>query len=205
MKKVLIVIDSLSSGGAEKSLISLLTSLDYEKYDVDLLMFSTTGLYLSLVPNEVKIQSVPQFIKIQQKSLYSVIRNRNYKELLFRVANSISLRNPIQNKRFHQSQITWKWMNLAIDKLNTDYDIAIAYSQGIPTYFVAEKVNAPKKLCWLNTDYKKANYNRDYDIKFYEKFNHIIAVSEINKEIFEDTIPEMRGRCVLFMILSLKN
>ena len=38
-KKVLFVIDSLHSGGAEKSLVSLLSLFDYENYDVDLLTF----------------------------------------------------------------------------------------------------------------------------------------------------------------------
>ena len=45
-KKILITIDSLTSGGAEKSLISLLTLFDYDKYDVDLLLFYQRGLYL---------------------------------------------------------------------------------------------------------------------------------------------------------------
>ena len=46
-KKILIAIDSLTSGGAEKSLISLLTLFDYDKYDVDLLLFYQLQLSFS--------------------------------------------------------------------------------------------------------------------------------------------------------------
>ena len=35
-KKILFVLDSLRIGGAEKSLITLLSLLDYERFDVDL-------------------------------------------------------------------------------------------------------------------------------------------------------------------------
>ncbi len=45
------------------------------------------------------------------------------------------------------------------------YDVAIAFSQGLPTYFVAKKVNAKRKNAWINTDYKKAKYNVKFDSK----------------------------------------
>ena len=40
MKKVLIVADSLSMGGLEKTLIDLCNNLDYAKYSVDLYLFN---------------------------------------------------------------------------------------------------------------------------------------------------------------------
>ena len=39
MKKLLFVIHSLAIGGSEKSLVSLLNTIDYTKYEVDLMMF----------------------------------------------------------------------------------------------------------------------------------------------------------------------
>ena len=41
MKYILFVIDSLTCGGAEKSLISLLPLLDYNKMEVDLMLGAT--------------------------------------------------------------------------------------------------------------------------------------------------------------------
>ena len=54
-EKILFVIPSLRSGGAEKSLITLLSLIDYEKYDVDLLCFRRDGLFFDKIPQEVNV------------------------------------------------------------------------------------------------------------------------------------------------------
>ncbi len=203
MKKILFVIDSLNSGGAEKSLVSLLTLFDYKKYEVDLLMFSPTGLYLPLIPKEVNILDVPSFVEFLHHDITFLIKNRKFKELYARLGASISLRNPYHKKSMHGAQINWRWLSKDIDQLRKDYDVAIAYSQGTPTYFVAEKVKAGKKLCWVNTDYKKAPYNKRFDVRYYEQYDHVIAVSDFNKEVFINEIPTVREKTsVIYDIIS---
>lgn len=59
-QKLLITAMSMNIGGAEKSLVNLLSLLDYEKYDVDLLLFQRRGEFLPQVPAEVNIISVPE-------------------------------------------------------------------------------------------------------------------------------------------------
>lgn len=54
-KDILFVINNLNVGGAEKALISLLKLFDYDKYNVDLLLFKKEGLFLKQVPKEVNI------------------------------------------------------------------------------------------------------------------------------------------------------
>lgn len=44
-KKILFVINSMGCGGAEKSLLSLLSLLDYDRYDVTLQMFRRGGMF----------------------------------------------------------------------------------------------------------------------------------------------------------------
>ncbi|MBY0007039.1 glycosyltransferase [Priestia aryabhattai] len=205
MKKILFVIDSLNSGGAEKSLVSLLNLLDYQKYSVDLLMFSPAGLYLPLLSENVNIIEVPEFIKIQNNNIKYLIKNKNFKELYIRLRTSVSLRNPYNKKNMHTAQSSWRWMSKGINKLHGKYDIAIAYSQGTPTYFVAEKVEATKKLCWVNTDYKLALYNKNFDIKYYKQYTNVIAVSDHNREVFINEIPIAKEKTrVIYDIVSPK-
>ena len=45
----------MRSGGAEKSLLTVLTLFDYEKYEVDLLCFRHDGLFFEKIPKEVNI------------------------------------------------------------------------------------------------------------------------------------------------------
>ena len=55
-KSFLFVINSLGCGGAEKSLLSLLSLLALDKYDVTLLMFRLCGFFEELLPPEVHIR-----------------------------------------------------------------------------------------------------------------------------------------------------
>lgn len=195
-KKILFVIDSLHSGGAEKSLTSLLSMLDYTKYEVELLLFKKEGLYLPLVPKEVKILGTPKYFNTESKK-------KDINIDIAKLKNSILLRNPFYKKKYHGAQITCRNILNVLAEKTDKYDVAIAYSQGLPTYYVAEKVSANKKLTWINTDYKKAGYNKSFDVKYYEKFDNIIAVSEKNKEVMEEIYPEFRNKIsVIYDIIS---
>lgn len=193
-KKILFVIDSLNSGGAEKSLVSLLSLLDFELYEVDLILFNSEGLYLPLVPKQVKILEISEF------------KSNDFHDILYKIRqlkNSIRLRNPYYKRKYHSAQITCKNILKNFQKKSYKYDIAIAYSQGLPTYFVAEKVNANKKICWVNTDYKKARYNPKFDEFYYKRYNNIVVVSDKNKEIFEDIYPNLSEKVkVIYDLIS---
>ena len=202
-KNILFVIDSLASGGAEKSLVSLLTLFDYSKYNVDLMMFSQKGLYLPLLPKEVRVLDVPEFLLNQSKGIKYLIRSGKAKDLYFRARLSLDIRNSYLKNKFHKAQISWKWTAKGISNLDKEYDVAIAYSQGMPTYYVADKVKSEKKICWVNTDYKKAPYNPVFDELYYEKFDNIVAVSDYGKQAFIEKMPSMKSKVdVIYDIIS---
>ena len=45
-KNILIVMMNLYNGGAERSLVNLLNTIDYDKYNIDLLLFQKKGMFL---------------------------------------------------------------------------------------------------------------------------------------------------------------
>ena len=59
-RKLLITAMSMNIGGAEKSLVNLLNLLDYNAYDVDLLLFQRRGDFLPQVPAQVNVISVSE-------------------------------------------------------------------------------------------------------------------------------------------------
>ncbi|MEH7884032.1 glycosyltransferase [Bacillus sp. JJ1609] len=180
-RKLLFVIDSLNIGGAEKSLVSLLNLLDYKKFDVDLLMFSNGGDLVPYLPQQVNILPVPNYFCY-------VTKGRNYKnekiKLLYpKIKTSFLLRiNSCKKIPLHTEQVVFKSIYNIISPLTNIYDVAIAYSQGMPTYFVANKVTAYKKIAWINTDYEKTQYNKDLDYESYKKIDSIVAVSQNTKD-----------------------
>ena len=197
MKKVLFVIDSLHCAGAEKSLTTLLSLLDYSKYDVDLQLFGYGGALEELVPKEVNILKPMEYIKFSSLSTKNAVikslKNMNFKMLSSRLKFSLAIRkNNYSNAQ--KARIYWQKVSNVIEENNKKYDIAISYAQGVPTFYVAEKVCAKKKLAWVNVSYKLEDEDRVFQEQFYEKYNKIVAVSDSAKNIFLETFPKYTNK-----------
>lgn len=165
-KRVLFLIDSLTCGGAEKSLISLLPLLDYSQIDVDLLMFKRGGVFEKYVPQQVRVIS---------HRLYGSGFVDRLSQRLRQMCFSWNLRF---GKKRHGAETHWRAMHQAVMPLERQYDVAIAYQQGMPTFFLATKVNAAKKVAWINADVLAAGYDMDYCKQFYDKMDAVVAVSQ---------------------------
>lgn len=183
-KSLLFVIDSLYIGGAEKSLISLLNNLDSSKYKIDLLVFKRGGDFEKYVPKFINILESPEYFKFINKEKVSKNNQINYIFCKYKTSLSLRLNNIYFYKTLHSEQIVYKNIQKMISPIKKIYDVAIAYSQGMPTYFVANKVTSKKKLAWINTDYVNTLYDKEFDFNSYRKMNYIITVSNhINNSI----------------------
>lgn len=191
-KKILFVINSLGLGGAEKSLTSLLSAFDYDKYNVDLLMFRAEGMFLKLLPEQVHV--LPELDFLKNNSIIAQLGHPNY--LVAHIRASIGLRRNNRNRTLHDAQCYWKYAGKAFNNLEKQYDVAIAWGQGNPTHYVAEKVQASKKIAFINADYELAGHNKNFDYLFYQKYNYIATVSEkltdMTSAIFTDMKEKIR-------------
>lgn len=162
-KKLVFVIESLQLGGAEKSLVTLLQNLDFDRYEVDLIIFHQNGFFKDFVPKEVN-QIYQPFPRISFFDRLEYFIKRKFK------------------KKYHHAQLFWSLVSKYFTTYHSFYDVAIAYNQGFATYFVHDFINASKKITWLNTDYQKAGYNAQFDVSYYAHFSKIIAVSPEAKD-----------------------
>lgn len=184
MKKILFVIDSLNCGGAEKSLVSLLSLLNKDKYDISLWMLSPGGASLSLVPDYISIVSQPKYNVIEKIKYY-----------IGRILFSIMIRlKKVFHKKEHGAETLWKNMGWTMKVPQGEWDIAFAYQQGVPTYLVAEKIIAKRKFAWVNADIFKAGYNIKFNSKFYREFDTIVPVSSILEKLMIDKMPEFSNK-----------
>lgn len=194
-KSILFVINSMGCGGAEKSLLSLLSLLDYARYDVTLQMFRRGGMFEELLPQEVHIREDLDYTVFCGKNPLTQLLSFDLRRINARVRTSLFLRsNAKRGRPLHDAQAYWKYSAAAYDPLPERYDVAIAWGQGTPTHFVAEKIQAQKKLAWVNADYENVGHNKDFDCKYYAAFAGIICVSDKLCLTMQKVFPEYAAK-----------
>ena len=182
MTRVLFVLDSLNQGGAEKELVTLLCALPADEFSVDVCLATAGGVYASQVPGEMTV--------VQPEVVPCGILKRVIMAALLRL-------NRFVGRPVHPAQITWRFVGSSHAELAGTYDVAVAYSQGFPTYFVASRVRANKKIAWVNTDYRKAGYRPDLDSGYYAVYDHIVCVSDSALDIFRSRHPSTTDKLVV--------
>lgn len=196
MKKVIIIIDSLGSGGAEKSLINLLSLIDYSKFNVDLALFGRGGINEKFVPDEVNILPL----------IHPSATGNPLKRLGLRMAQlafSISLRINKPKTSNDQAIRYWKYFKNYLPPLNNNYDVAFAYAQRIPTIFTAKKVKAQHKFAWINVTIHHNSRLRNFYLKSFKEFKKIICVSKDVEETVVESYPELKDKTkVIYDIIN---
>ncbi len=127
MKKLLFFIESLSGGGAEKALVTLLHHLNDAKYDITLLTLVDAGpLRADVNLKRIHYQTV---IRNSSNTLHSLWNKTKYKLI------------------YHLLPIQWACKLVIPQK---DFDLYIAFTEGFATKLLA---HAPgKKIAWIHTD-----------------------------------------------------
>lgn len=197
MKKVLISSFDMEIGGVERSLISMLDSFDYEKYVVDLMLYKHQGEFLNLIHDKVNLlDEVPQYTTFR-KSISETFKDKQCSIGVARILSKINAEimgkvKKISEPGYYQMQLMWKYSFPFLPKVNEEYDVAISYLW--PHDFIAYKVKAKKKIAWIHTDYSIIEPHRDLDLKIWNKFDHIIAVSEACKNSFLKKYNELENK-----------
>lgn len=199
MVKVLFVISALEAGGAEKSLINLLNLFDYNRYQVDLLLFKKEGIFMDQIPEEVRIIEAPDDLFY----LYN-IHGRQIKHalgafpsIIARITGTIYRNYFVRNKSYPGTQIRWnKFYKKHISIFNDEYDIAISYMHGEVMYYVAEKIKARKKITWVHNDYRALKLKPETDYPYLCSFDKIATISDECVDILTQVFPQIKDKVV---------
>ena len=187
VKSVLFVIDSLRIGGAEKSLVTLLNLFDYEKYQVDLMLFARGGEFEELLPKQVHVVEVPEMFKYSQIPWSSLkTKFKSPLKMFVQLKYSFGIR-ATRSDSVNQAVLLWKSYGRCIQELEKKYDCAIAYGQGAPTFYVADKVYAKRKIAWVNAVYLPEDGYLKYIDKIYHKYDKVVGVSDNIKKLLLET------------------
>lgn len=206
-KKILFVINNLNCGGAEKALISLLETIDYSKYDIDLLLFKQEGVFMSKIPSKVNLLPTPKNYKYfdmpVKKSILELIKKFRFNVAFARVV-SVYIFKTEKSKAVLEQRV-WKYLSKGINKLDTEYDVAIGYLEKNPVYFCVDKVKAKRKIGWIHNDYEKLGMSKDIDNKYFKKLDYIFTVSEECLNVLERVFPQYKNKFkIMHNIISVE-
>jgi glycosyltransferase involved in cell wall biosynthesis len=93
-------------------------------------------------------------------------------------------------KGLNLAQRVWYSWRKIIPACREKYDVAIAYMDGTPAYYVMDKVQAEKKVLWLHSDYEKQGYAPAFDARFYGACDAAVTVSAECLETLRRAHPE---------------
>lgn len=191
-KKLLFVIPSLRSGGAEKSLITLLSLIDYNKYDVDLLTFRRDGLFFDKIPSEVNVIKGTEDYEMFDGNAKSAILYFIKKGKIFSVLNRLKYARAFGiSDAEKRERVLWILLKKQLPRMKAEYDCAIGYLEGNASYYVAESVHAKKKICYVHNDFKKLALGVDSNREIFRKCDKVVTVSQVCLDSLIDTFPEL--------------
>lgn len=197
-KKILFVVGSFQAGGAEKSLVSFLNTIDPERYDVFIHAFSRSGLFEPLVPSFVRFLDTSSEVQALRHSMtdWKYFFPRHLSLWIKKFVRTT--RAKMFHGKNHVNQQLWQQWQNDIPAIEGKYDIAIGSQEGFNNYMVIEKVHAKRKILWIHSQYEKLCYNKDFDAPFFDKADAVITISATCLKSLEDAFPSLKDTfCVL--------
>lgn len=170
---------SLRNGGAERSLVNLLQLFDYEKYDVDLVLFQEEGTFLSQLPGQVRVRTDCTRLHTLYETNREKIVGVNHPLLGLKHVYATLISKWTTNSKAQSRQYRWEYFyRKLIPDLEGHYDIAIAYMHSEQIYYLVDKVNADRKIGWVHIDYSETTQQREMDLKYFSRLDKVVTISE---------------------------
>lgn len=186
-KRLLFTAYSMGLGGIEKALINLLKRLDYNKYDVTLILENKEGIFLDLVPKEVKILEY----KISNSKLVLFRKIYNRLKLLFW---NLKIKNKYDfSCSFATSSRPGAYLALAASTnshlwVHLNYYVTYNYNEAeMAKFFDGLKAKKFNRIVFVSNENKRdvcAHYNAISD-KAYVCNNFIDGVEILDKSLEE--------------------
>lgn len=204
-KKVLIIMPYLECGGVESTLLSLLDVLDLEKVEITLLLLEKRGTFIEKIPDYIRIKTINIPEKEQgifygkKKRLFSYLKSGKLWKIpgfiLYSYNKGLSEDRDLNATYFRK-------ISKSIPMLEEEYDLAIDYFgyATFTTFYLAEKVNAKKKVTWLHSICSR--FQPQAFEEWYKKMDLIFACSQMVKNDFESIFPTIKTVKLFYNIIN---
>ena len=205
-QSILIFSQAMELGGVERSLLGLLDSIDYDRYDVDLFLMRHSGeLMPYLNPNAKLLPEIPQYASLAvpmtlllKRGQFGVLSGRLKGKL---AARSFDKRHPSDKPSVTALTYSHKYTLHSMPQISDKtYDLAISFLT--PHYFVRERVKAKKYAAWIHTDYTAISFERAAELSMWNGYDTVCGVSEQASQSFRTAFQELSEKvCTIENIL----
>lgn len=179
-KKLLFVYDYMMVGGTTTALLSLLGSLDKDKYDIDLLLYKKGGPLYDKIPSNVNVLKEAQeksFLpEIIRKLFISFFTGRIFCSLYYYLKNRKNPSKTLKMAIWQGSETAHVTISRKSEK---EYDAVVGFIESWGAHYaVSNKVKAKKRIIWIHPDIDKSYMIAEIDKKMYKKADSIVTVSK---------------------------
>lgn len=186
-KKILFINGHLNAGGVEKSLVDILRNMDYDKYDVDLLLFEDLGDYADDLPQQVNVRLVDLHNSYGSlpKALLRCMRSRDWFCFKYRILTFLQKYGNVSNLKHLRKTLFG----------NIKYDAVIGFRPGICTNIAAFAVDAEKRITWWHHgEYNLCGkFEEDYLLAC-KQMDTIVSVSAGCAEFLRENLPDIADK-----------
>lgn len=202
------MIINMNVGGTEKALLTMLSEIDKEKYDVTLLMLEEFGGFLNDIPEWVNIQYLRYFDSIKD-TINKPLHKTTLEQIKFgKIGKFLKYSYFYLLSKIKKDRIfLFKHILKNYPNIEQEYDLAVAYAGPMEfiSYFVANKIKAKKKIQWVHFDITKIGFNGNFARKIYSKFDKIFVVSEQAKDKVVENLPSLKDKVDVFYNIVSRN
>lgn len=169
--RLLIVSTEMHMGGVTTALLALLRSIDYSRFDVDLLLHEHNGVLQGEIPPEVRL--LPP-----ASALGKMGKARKFLSPRYALERLKALRLKRRGQLLEALQVRARNGARYTPALDGEYDLAISFIEFWPLYYTAVKVQARHKLAWIHVDYKHCTLSIRQDERAFPAYDRMVMVSE---------------------------
>lgn len=200
MKRILIISHAMEIGGAERALLGLLHSVNYDDYHIDLFLCRHSGELYNQIPKKVNIlpTNQSQYLAIPMVSL---IKKKQIKMLYGRLKGKLLAKNKVKElhlKQDNQVGLTYshKYTYQYFDDINPniEYDLVISFLT--PHYIGLHKCHGKKKIAWIHTDYSAIDIDVETESEMWNGYDYIASISDQCTVSFIHKFPQLKNKII---------
>ncbi len=199
--KLLFLGITMNCAGTEKAFLGLANNLDYDRFDVTLLLAKAGGLMFDQIPKQIKVIEMPEYGEMftltgatAKKAIWNCYVKRNPLVLagIFPYAVKSAL---FKKKRAFTAMRLWVRLMRKMPPVPGEYDVAAAFWGDKTMFYMVDKVKARKKIAWLHFDYSNPPRDDKLYLPYFEKCDKIINVSKAVDDALKARLPQIADRC----------